>query len=320
MSAIPQVTLLAGGVGGAKMAEGLAASRYGGALTVIGNIADDHEFHGLHVSPDIDTLIYSLADLVDRNQGWGLAGETYRTLERLSTLGSDTWMKLGDLDFATHIRRTELLRAGRRLNEIVELLARDCGVETTIRVPTDDPVRTRLNTEIGWLDFQEYFVRERCQPTVYAIQFAGAENAIPTPEALSALADADLILVAPSNPLVSIGPMLAMPGFKDALRSSAAPKIAVSPLIGGRTVKGPADRMLESQGYRADPLGLADFYEGLIDGFVIDRVDAGLTGTLRDKGFDVIEDDILMNDAADKHRLAESIVSQALTSGHTSCR
>lgn len=320
MSAIPRVTVLAGGVGGAKMAEGLAASRYGPALTVIGNIADDHEFHGLHVSPDIDTLIYSLADLVDRDQGWGLAGETYRTLKRLAAFGADTWMNLGDLDFATHIRRSELLRAGYRLTEIVEILARHCGVDTPIRLPTDDPVRTRLKTEIGWLDFQEYFVRERCQPAVYDIEFAGAEHATPTPEALSALAGADLIVVAPSNPLVSIGPMLAVPGFEAALRSASAPKIAVSPLIGGRTVKGPADRMLEARGYRADPIGLADFYEDRVDGFVIDRVDAGLTTTLRDKGFDVIEDDILMRNAHDKRRLAESIVSHALTTGLKSCR
>lgn len=301
------------------MAEGLAASRYGRALTVIGNIADDHEFHGLHVSPDIDTLMYSLAGLVNRNQGWGLAGETYRTLERLAALGADTWMNLGDLDFATHIRRSELLRAGHRLTEIVEVLSRHCGVETPIRLPTDDPVRTRLKTEIGWLDFQEYFVRERCQTTVYDIEFAGAENATPTPEALSALAAADLILVAPSNPLVSIGPMLAVPGFEDALRSASAPKIAVSPLIGGRTVKGPADRMLEARRYRADPLGLADFYGNWVDGFVIDRVDAGLATTLRDKGFDVIEDDILMRDADAKLRLADSIVSHALASDLTSC-
>ncbi|HET7314997.1 2-phospho-L-lactate transferase [Salinisphaera sp.] len=320
MSAGPRITLLAGGVGGAKMAEGLAASRYGRALTVIGNIGDDHEFHGLHVSPDIDTMIYSLAGLVDRDQGWGLAGETYRTLDRLALLGAETWMKLGDLDFATHIRRSKLLRAGHRLTEIVAILARHCGVETPIRLPTDDPVRTKLKTEIGWLDFQEYFVRERCRPTVYDIAFAGAENAVPTPEALSAIADADLILVAPSNPLVSIGPMLAVPSFEDALRASSAVKLAISPLIGGRTVKGPADRMLEAQGYRPDPIGLADFYGDLVDGFVIDRVDGGLAGTLRDKGFDIIEDDILMRDADDKRRLAESTVAHALTPGHASCR
>lgn len=319
MSAIPRVTLLAGGVGGAKLAEGLAASRYGRALTVIGNIADDHEFHGLHVSPDIDTLIYSLAGLVDRNQGWGLAGETYRTLDSLASLGAETWMKLGDLDFATHIRRSELLRTGHRLTEITDILAHYCGVKTPIRLPTDDPVRTRLNTEIGWLDFQEYFVRERCKPTVYEIAFIGAENSAPTPEALCAMAQADLILVAPSNPLVSIGPMLAVPGFADALRSSSAPKLAVSPLICGRTVKGPADRMLETQRYRPDPIGLADFYGNLVDGLVIDRVDKGLTTTLRDRGLDVIEDDILMRDADDKRRLAESVVSRALTPGHTSC-
>lgn len=315
----PRITLLAGGVGGAKMAEGLARSRYGTALTIIGNIADDHEFHGLHVSPDIDTLIYSLADLVDREQGWGVAGDTYRTLDRLGTLGASTWMKLGDLDFATHIRRSELLRTGHRLTEIVEILAHHYGVDTPIRLPTDDPVRTRLKTDIGWLDFQEYFVRERCQPTVYEIIFDGAENAVATPESTSAMANADLILLAPSNPLVSIAPMLAVPGFEDAFRSSPAPKVAVSPLIGGRTVKGPADRMLEAQGYRADPVGLADFYGDLVDGFVIDRVDAGLAATLRETGFDVIEDDILMRGAGDKCRLAESIVSHTLASNSTPC-
>lgn len=306
-----RITLLAGGVGGAKLAEGLARSRHGPGLTIIGNVGDDHEFHGLHVSPDIDTLIYSLSDQVNRDQGWGLAGDSYRLLGRLAQLGCDTWMKLGDLDFATHVRRSELLATGHRLTEVVATLARQYDVDTPIRLPTDAPVRTRLKTDLGWLAFQEYFVREQCRPTVLDIEFAGADDAVPTPEALSALETADLIIVAPSNPLVSIGPMLAIPDFKQALQDSPAIKIAVSPLIGGRTVKGPADRMLESLGHRVDNLGIAEFYDGLIDALVVDHADSTFTQALQDTGLHIICEDILMRDAGDKRRLAESVITHA---------
>lgn len=320
MTSTPRITLLSGGVGGAKLAEGLAMSSHGRQLTIIANVGDDMTFHGLHVSPDVDTLLYSLSDQVHRDQGWGLAGDSHRVLDRLSALGAaDTWMTLGDLDFATHIRRTELLRAGYRLTEIIEVLAEGYGVTTPIRVPTDDAVRTQIGTDDGWLEFQEYFVRERCQPAIRDIAFRGAENAKPAPEALAAIANADVLIIAPSNPLVSIGPMLAVPGFAEALRATPAHKVAMSPLIAGRTVKGPADDMLKARGLSPDPLGLAQFYGDLVDTFVIDTADEAFTSVLRENGFAVIADDILMHSAQDKRRLAESLVPRALELSKASC-
>lgn len=318
---MPRITLLSGGVGGTKLAEGLAASRYRDGLSIIANTGDDTVFHGLHVSPDVDTLLYSLSGQVNREQGWGLADDSYRTLEKLSALGAaDTWMLLGDLDLATHIRRTDMLRNGMRLTEAILALAESLGVTVPIHIPTDALVQTHIGTDDGWLKFQEYFVRERCAPTVRDIAFTGAQTAQPTPEALQALANTDVIVIAPSNPLVSIGPMLVVPGFSEALRASRAPKVAVSPLIGGHTVKGPADRMLESRGLQPSPLGLADYYGDLVDSFVIDRIDNGFTGQLRDQGFAVIEDDILMHSLEDKVRLAEAVIENTLQpAGAGSC-
>lgn len=321
MTSTPRITLLSGGVGGTKLAEGLAASRYADGLSIIANTGDDTVFHGLHVSPDVDTLLYTLSGQVNREQGWGLADDTYRTLEKLAALGAtDTWMLLGDLDLATHIRRTDMLHNGVRLTEATRALAENLGVTIPIHIPTDTLVQTQIGTDDGWLKFQEYFVRERCAPTVRDIAFVGAQTAQPTPEALQALANADVIVIAPSNPLVSIGPMLAVPGFEQALRSSTAPTVAISPLIGGQTVKGPADRMLEAQGLQPSPLGLAEYYGDLVGSFVIDRIDDGFTGQLRDRGFAVIEDDILMHSLEDKVRLAEAVVENTLQpAGTASC-
>src|SRR5699024_3647908 len=200
------IVLLAGGTGGAKMAEGLAASRYGDGLTVIGNIGDDHEFHGLWVSPDMDTLLYTLADVIDRDKGWGVADDTFHTLDALQRLGADTWMLLGDRDFATHILRTQLRHEDVRATEIAQTLATRLGVTTPILPPSDTPVRTRVQTDNGWLAFQEYFVRERCRPTVRDVEFDGVQQAKATPEVVQTIGDADLIIFAPSNPVVSIGP------------------------------------------------------------------------------------------------------------------
>ncbi len=320
MSRHPNIVLLSGGVGGAKLAEGLAASPYRPGLTIIANVGDDSEFHGLHVSPDVDTLMYNLCGQINADQGWGVAGDSYRTLERLSLLGADnTWMSLGDLDFATHIRRTELLSKGYRLTETIRSISDRYGVSVPILVPTDDSVRTHISTDDGLLTFQEYFVRERCKPEIRAIKFIGAETATPTAEALAAVANADLILIAPSNPIVSIGPMLAVPGFSEALGDSDAPIVAMSPLIGGRTVKGPADRMMVACGYEASPLGLADFYGELVNGFMIDQVDQDTSGELRQRGYDVVEDGILMQNLEDKTRLAIRLVEQALKLGERVC-
>ena len=304
------VTLLAGGVGGAKMAEGFAALP-GVALTVIGNIADDAEFHGLWVSPDIDTVVYSLAGVIDRAQGWGVADEGRRALDTLQRLGEDTWMFLGDRDFGLRIHRSARLAKGERRSVIAADVARAFGVAARIVLPTDGVVQTRVRTDAGWLGFQEYFVREKCAPEVREIAFDGIETAPATPEALAAIAGADLVVVAPSNPLVSIAPILAIPGLRDAIAKAAAPCIAVSPLIAGKVVKGPADRMLASLGHRQDAVGVAALYADIVDLMVIDRADVALVPAIEGLGMAAVQSDILMRDAADKARLAGEVIALA---------
>ncbi|MGR3760077.1 2-phospho-L-lactate transferase [Roseobacteraceae bacterium NS-SX3] len=307
-----RVTLLAGGVGGAKMAEGLAALP-DVELSVIGNVADDDEFHGLWVSPDIDTLTYSLADVIDRTQGWGVADESHRALETLNTLGADTWMSLGDRDFGLHIYRTMRRLRGDRPSEIARDVARAFGAGGEILLPTDDRVQTRVRTDAGWLSFQEYFVRERCAPEVRELAFDGLEQARPAPEALAAIRQADLIVIAPSNPLVSIAPILGVPGISAALRAAHARKVAVSPFIAGKVVKGPADRMMAALGERADAAGVAQRYQGLADTLVVDHADAGLAGEISAAGLTPVCSEILMKSQDDKARLAREVVDLALS-------
>ncbi|MEM9969780.1 MAG: 2-phospho-L-lactate transferase [Pseudomonadota bacterium] len=303
-----RVTLIAGGVGGAKMAEGFAALE-GVDLTVIGNIADDEEFHGLWVSPDIDTMLYTLSGRINREQGWGVADEGRRALDTLDTLGADTWMFLGDRDFGLHIYRTERLRRGDRPSDITADIARRFGVEPRILLPTDDPVQTRVRTGAGWLTFQEYFVRERCAPDVLELRYDGLDKARPTPEALEAVAEADLILIAPSNPLVSIAPIIDVPGIRGALATANAPCFAVSPLIAGKVVKGPADRMMASLGFRADAVGVAERYADLVDLMLIDTADEALSAEVSTLGVKAHATDILMPDADGKARLAGEVLA-----------
>lgn len=302
-----KVTLLAGGVGGAKMAEGFAA--LGDVdLTVIGNIADDAEFHGLWVSPDIDTMIYTLAGVIDRKQGWGVADEGRRALDTLERLGEDTWMFLGDRDFGLHIHRTARIQKSELRSVIAADIARSFGVDADIVLPTDDVVQTKVRTDAGWLGFQEYFVREKCAPEISEIVFEGIETARPTPEALHAISSADLLVVAPSNPLVSIAPILGIPGLREAVAAAPAPRIAVSPLIAGRVVKGPADRMLAGLGHRQDACGVAALYSDIVDLFVIDRRDAALGNEIEQLGLAAATADIMMKDLHDKTRLANAVI------------
>ena len=308
----PKITLLAGGVGGAKAAEGLASSHYRWNLNIIGNIADDQEFHGLWVSPDIDTLTYSLADLIDRENGWGLRGDSANTLRCLERLGSDCWMHLGDMDFATHIYRTEQRRQGKAPSQIAKQITQQLGIEIPILLPTDDRVQTRIKTPEGWLSFQEYFVREHCAPEVLEVSFDGIEQATPTQAALNAIRDSELIVIAPSNPIVSIAPILATPGIREAIENSGAYCVAISPLINGKTVKGPADRMMSSAGFDSDVLGVADVYDGLIDGLVIDEQDATARQQLEQRGLDVAVCQTLMTQPQQKQALMEQTVAFAL--------
>jgi LPPG:FO 2-phospho-L-lactate transferase len=302
-----RVTLLAGGVGGAKLAEGLAEIQEV-TLTVIGNVADDEEFHGLWVSPDIDTMIYTLSGRVNRDQGWGLADESNRALEMLNCLGVNTWMFLGDRDFGLHIYRTERLRNGDRPSDIVADISSQFGLNTKIVLPTDSRVQTRVLTDSGWLSFQEYFVRERCQPEVLELMYDGLETSKITPEAEQALKEAELIVIAPSNPLVSVLPILKIPGFQAVLQETAVPILAVSPLISGKALKGPADRMLTSLNYRADAVGVANFYENIANYFLMDGNDAKLSDEVSELGMKPYTADILMPDLAGKVRVAREIL------------
>lgn len=301
------VLLLAGGVGGAKMAEGLLYSQLRHEFSILGNIGDDQEIHGLWVSPDIDTLTYTLTDRIDRDKGWGLKNETNRTLDALQMLGADTWMYLGDLDFATHIYRTEQRKKGIRPSVIASNIARKMGLSIPLILPTDDNVQTRVNTNNGWLDFQSYFVRYQCQPTIKEITFHGAEQAQATPEALAAIAAADLIIFAPSNPIVSIGAILAVDDIRQAIIQSSAHKLAVSPIIAGKTIKGPADKMMTACGFRSDALGVAQCYQSLIDTLVIDELDRALAEDISDLGITPVVLNTLMKNRDDKAQLANHI-------------
>ena len=278
MTAAGRVVALAGGVGGSKLADGLQVL-LGDRLTVIVNTADDTERHGLLVSPDHDTVMYTLAGLANEEQGWGLRGETWATSAMLERLGEETWFRLGDQDLGVHIARTRRLRAGERPTAVALHLQRSLGVTATILPMTDASVRTRVRTDQGWLDFQEYFVHRHQEPAVLELELAGIGTADATPEVLAALDGADLIVIGPSNPLVSIGPILAVGGMREAIaraRARGVTVVAVSGIIGGKAVRGPADRMLTSLGHDPSALGVARLYGDVASVFVLDRVDEAL--------------------------------------------
>ena len=300
------VVALAGGLGGAKLAAGLQ-SHLGERLSVVVNTADDLERHGLLVCPDHDTVMYTLAGLANREWGWGLEGETFAASEMLARYGEEAWFRLGDRDLATHIVRTKQLRAGARLTQVSLQLSRALGVGATILPMTDATVRTQVRTDDGWLEFQDYFVRRRQEPEVHEVLFRGAEAATVSPEVAAAFDAAELIVVAPSNPIVSIGPILAVPGVRtaiDAVRARGVRVVAVSPIIAGRALKGPADRMLSSLGHEASALGVARIYADWIDTFVIDRQDADLVDAVAALGVEPLVTDTVMSDDAGRARLA----------------
>lgn len=300
------VAVLAGGVGGAKLAHGVQAL-IGSELAVIVNTGDDVERHGLLVCPDHDTVLYNLAGLDDREQGWGIRGETYAVAEQLAAYGEETWFRLGDRDLAAHIVRTARLRAGARPTEVALGLQRSLGIAARILPMTDEPVRTQVLTDDGWLEFQEYFVHRHQAPTVHEVRFGGIEAARPTAEVLAALESARAVIIAPSNPIVSVGPILAVPGLRAALaaaRARGAPVVAVSGIVGGLALKGPADRMLVSFGLESSALGVARIYAGLLDGFVLDTVDAALEPAIAALGMATLVTDTIMSDDPARARLA----------------
>ena len=307
------VVLLAGGVGGARLAHGLQAI-VGSGLSVVVNTADDLERHGLLVSPDHDTVMYTLAGIEHREWGWGIAGETFAAAEMLARYGEDTWFRLGDRDLATHLVRTHRLRAGDRPTTIALDLQRALGVRARVLPMADEPVRTEVLTDDGWLEFQDYFVRRHQEPEVRDLRFRGVEVATATGEVLAAFEAAQSIVIGPSNPFVSIRPILAVPGIEAALqvaRTRGVAVIAVSGIIGGRAVKGPADRMLRSLGHDASALGVARQYTGIADVFVLDRVDEALAPSVEALGLRVIVAETLMTDDATRERLARVVLDAA---------
>lgn len=295
---------LAGGVGGAKLALGLSRILPPSDLTIVVNTADDEEFHGLHVSPDVDTVMYTLAGLSNPETGWGITGETFHALERLNAYGADTWFNLGDKDLATHIRRTHLLNQGYSLSEVTESLRTALGVKHPIVPMSDQPVRTMLMTGIGELPMQTWFVKHRCEPAVSEIRFDSAEQAKPAPAFDRALREYDVLVFCPSNPFVSVAPILAVPGVRDAICNFDGTRIAVSPIVGGQAIKGPAAKMMGEMGIESSCVGVAKQYKGLCDIFILDDVDAGRAGDIEALGMQAVVTNTMMITDDDKVRLA----------------
>ena len=305
-----QILALSGGVGGAKLALGLADELAAGELHILVNTGDDFEHLGLHISPDIDTLLYTLSGLANQELGWGLADESWNTMDSLARLGGETWFRLGDRDMATHLWRRQQLATGASISEVTTLLAQRLGITATVHPMSDDAVRTTVHTEAGKLAFQHYFVREQCRPEVTGFSFEGISAARPNREVLRRLQDQTVsrIIVCPSNPFVSVDPILQVPGLWLALRDNPAPVVLVSPIVAGQAIKGPAAKMMAELGVPATALGVAQHYcsryPGLLDYFVIDESDAQLAHEIGTLGLQVAISSTIMKSREDKQRLA----------------
>lgn len=306
------ILAISGGVGGAKLAAGLAAVLPPERLTIAVNTGDDFEHLGLTICPDIDSVVYALAGLNDTQRGWGVVDESWRTMEMLGRVGEETWFNLGDRDMAMHLGRSWRLRAGESLSAVTARLAGALGIAHAVVPMSDAPIRTQVETAAGWLDFQRYFVAEQCRPEVRAIRFAGA-GAPPSPGLAAALARPDLaaVVLCPSNPFLSVDPILAVAGVRAALKAMAVPRIAVSPLVGGKAVKGPLSKLLAELRTGDDNRAIARHYGALIDRFVIDRTDAKDAEGLRGLGLSITIANTLMRDANDRERLAREVLAAA---------
>ncbi len=303
-----RLVALAGGTGAAKLLRGLDALLERGAMTVVGNTGDDAEIWGLHVSPDLDTVCYTLGGLLDEERGWGLRDESFRTLGEMVRFGEPTWFNLGDRDLATHLHRTRLLAEGRSLSEVTAKLAADLGVRHAVLPMSDQPVRTRVLGPDGWLGFQEYFVREKTQVEVRAVEYAGAPEARPAPGLVEAIGTADAVLVCPSNPVTSVGPILSVPGIVEALHSTRAPVLAISPIVGGRAVSGPAGRLMAARGLPVSALGIAQSYADWLDILMIDDEDAALAPSIEAAGARPVVASTLMTGRVEEMRLARRVL------------
>ena len=301
-----RVTALAGGTGAAKLLRGLGAA--GAEVTVVVNTGDDTEVWGLHVSPDLDTITYALAGRLDLARGWGRAGESFHCLEAMAVFEAPTWFALGDRDLATHLVRTQALAAGRSLSHVTAEIARRLGARPAVIPMSDDSVRTRIRTPAGWLTFQEYFVREKAQVEVIEVAYEGADDARPAPGVLAAIGEADVVVVCPSNPVTSVGPILAVPGVAGALTTTRAKVAAVSPIIGGAAVSGPAGPLMAARGWPVSPLGVARAYAPWLDALLTARGDADLAADLSAAGVEPVLADILMTDRASETALARAVL------------
>jgi len=304
------IIALSGGVGGAKLALGLSRVLPPEDLLVVVNTGDDFEHLGLSISPDIDTVMYTLAGLANRELGWGRHDETWSFMETMEALGGETWFRLGDRDVALHVERTRRLRRGESLSAVTNALAAKMGIPQRIVPMSDDPIRTRLLTGEGWLDFQEYFVHRRCEPVVSQLEFHGAATARPHPEFMAALADPRLqaVVICPSNPFISVEPILAIPGVRDAMANCAAPVIAVSPIIAGRAVKGPTAKMMTELGLDPSAGTVAQRYSDLLDGYVIDHADMSEVVSIDAR---VMLAQTLMTTIEDREALARTVLEAA---------
>ncbi len=313
--AAPPIVVLCGGVGGSRFLRALASLAGQPAITAIVNTGDDHEFHGLYVSPDPDIVTYALAGIVDDERGWGISGDTFRWLDALSRFGEETWFRIGDRDLATHLHRTRRLHEGAPLSAVTAEIARALAVETSILPMSDDPVRTVVVTDAGDLAFQRYLVERRARDAVRGVRYEGADSARPAPGVLAAVASAAAIFFAPSNPFGSIAPILAVAGIREALIASPAPRIAVSPIVAGRSLQPPAAEMLAGLGYSVDVAGVARFYAGLAQTLIIDAADAASADAVAAHGVHpIVARTVMRDDDARRSRALAALAAAGLGS------
>ena len=305
------ITCLAGGVGAARFLDGLTRIYPPDRITVIVNTGDDLEYLGEYISPDLDIVTYTLAGIVDDEKGWGIKGDTYHCMEQLERYSAETWFRIGDRDFATHLLRTASLQQGFSLREVTEKIRTSLGVKVRILPMSNNRVATKVKTSAGLLEFQEYFVKRKFADKVQTVTYEGADQAVPAEGVLSALKKSDVVILCPSNPILSIGPILAIPGIRDALGQATGKIVGVSPIVGGKALKGPLDRIMNDLGLEVSPYGVAQLYQGVLDGFVIDDMDRALSPRISSLGMKVVTTRTIMNSVEAKVRLAEETVKLA---------
>ncbi|MEM2341786.1 MAG: 2-phospho-L-lactate transferase [Candidatus Bathyarchaeia archaeon] len=305
------ITALAGGVGAAKFLSGLVRVVPEEELTVIVNTGDDIELYGLHISPDLDIVAYTLAGIVDEERGWGIRGDTFHCLEMLRKYGYETWFNLGDRDLATHIHRTILLKRGLKLSQATREICRSLGLRVNIIPMTDDRFETWIETDAGLMHFQEYLVKRGARDRVLGVKYVGAENANPAEGVIDTILDSDLIIICPSNPIVSIGTILSIRGVREALKRSGAHKVAISPIVSGAPLKGPADKLMSGLGLEVSAFSVAYLYRDFLDLFVLDKMDEGEKNRIESLGIKVIVTNTIMKTLEDKIRLAKTVLEES---------